>query len=147
MTNILYLSDDPDEAVQWLMDVDIIRMPIEIAQVLSTVTKAKTTIAFAEGDVWSEWAVGNKSNYEELWNYGMDLLDEHYHRFGSRSVNKYKHGIAGLLERLSTIPSHIPDGEMSDKPWTVEQSRLMYTQRGSFSTYTHRTVPQWKLAS
>ena len=145
MSHIYYLSDNPTEAVQWLMDVDIIRMPIEIAQVLSTVSKRIAGINQLPGDTWAEWAVLNKDNYEELWNYAMDLLDEHYHRFGSRSPQQYRHGISNLIDKLGVIPSWLPEGETTEKPLSSEQGRLQYTEPGSFSTYTHREKPEWKI--
>ena len=144
MTHITLLSDDPTEAVQWLMDVDVIRMPIEITQVLSNVSNTKINLENIPKEIWTDWARQNKANYEELWNYGMDILDEHFHRFGSRNHHQYRHGISRILDKLGAIPNHLPEGELTEKPLTPEQARLIYNEPGSFSTYTHREAPPWK---
>jgi hypothetical protein len=150
MSQIFILSDDPDEAVQWLMDGDVIRMPILITQVLGTATNRfkttpqKITIEYMKGDPWLEWVLSSEDNYEALWNYGMDLIDEHYHRFGSRGVVKYKHGIAALLNKLGTIPPIPPSETPYPMPLTPEQARAAYHYPGTFSTYTHREEPDWR---
>jgi len=145
MTHITLLSDDPKEAVEWLMDVDVIRMPIEIAQVLSTVSKRHLSVEHCSPEVWTDWVATNKANYEELWNYAMDILDEHFYRFGSRNNQQYRHGISGLIDKLAAVPSHLPEGDITERPLSTEQARLAYTAtKASFTTYTHRSKPEWK---
>jgi len=149
MTRICLLSTEPDEAVQWLADADVIRMPIEIAQVLLTAWhKVKPghfslVINYLDGDPWLEWVMASAGNYEELWNYGMDLVSEHYHRYGSRRTPPYVHGISRQLESLAALPP-LPSVGLTPLPITTEQARLSYNTAGIFNCYTHRVKPEWK---
>jgi len=148
MTQIAILSDDPDEAVQWLIDEDIIRMPIQVGQVLLTVWnrvepgRFSKTINYLDGDPWLEWTFASSHNYETMWNFGMDLVDEHYHRFGSRQHPPYKHGMWRIFERLQAIPFLSLDTP-TPMPITPEESRLAYHPQGIFSLYTYREKPEW----
>jgi hypothetical protein len=148
VTRIAVLSHDPDEAVQWLSDADVIRMPIEITQVLLTIwhkVKPGTfnkMIEYLEGDPWLEWAIRSSDNYTFLWNLGMDLIDEHAFRFGDRAPVPYKHGSFRTMERLGAIPP-IPEQGADPLPIQPDQARLGYHPQGFFKTYTHRDPPPW----
>ena len=151
MSRILILSDDPDEAVQWLTDEDVIRMPIEIAQVLLTVWSkfpdaAKkgviTTLVMYPEHVWIPWVEESQENYIALWNYGMDILDEHEYRFGKRAVNPYRHGMSKTLDRLQVIPP-LPEGPQTPYPILPHQAVLMQAELVKVH-YSHRDKPTWK---
>ena len=149
MSRIYRLSEDPDKAVQWLTDADMIRMPIEIGQILLTVWhRAKPgtfskVIEYPDSDPWLEFASASTDNYVELWNLGMDAMDEHDYRFGSRNINKYRHGMTALLNRLQSVPP-LPEIGLTEFPLTPEQTQLAYNTEGIFNSYTHREVPEWK---
>lgn len=139
-----------------LFDGDVIGLPITIGFVLRCVwNSAKpdtfpTTFELDIGDdPWFKWARESKANYTELWNMGMDILDEHTHRFGSRHAQPYKHGMTDTFERVSGVPD-LPDGEQSPFPVSIEQAREAYCSESkvkmsaqSWATYTHRNQPEW----
>ena len=149
---IFFLSNDPDEAVQWLSDADVIRMPIEITQVLMEVWqeikpgKFTKVLADLHSPAWVSWIKESQANYVELWNYGLDLTDEHFHRFGSRiKAHPYRHSMTSLLNRLETLPP-LPQIGLTDMPTSSpEATRLNYRPSGSFGTYTNRDTPPWMI--
>ena len=78
-------------------------------------------------------------NYEDLWNYGMDLLDEHYHRFGSRNTHTYRHGSEAAMERLQNLPPIAPT-EKHPCPLLGYEG---YKESGPFMAHSHREIPEW----
>jgi hypothetical protein len=149
MSRVCYLSEDPEQAVHWLVDADVIRMPIEISQVLLTAWnrikpgKFSKVIEYLNTDPWLEWVMQSQENYEELWNYATDIIEEHYHRFGSRHNPQHKHGVHGLVEKLGELPP-LPEVPRTEFPLSPELARLAYNAEGIFNGYTHRNVPEWK---
>ena len=151
MSRIYFLSEDPDEAVHWLNDGDVIRMPIEIAQVLLTVWSkfpetmrkgiTQSLVNYPE-HLWVPWAEESEANYVFLWNYGMDIIDEHEHRFGRHAVQPYRHGIARCMERLQAVPP-LPQGELAPFPLSIEQAVLTQVDLDKVH-YSHREKPTWK---
>lgn len=149
MRNIVYLDPDAAESVLQLYDQDIIGMPISIGQCLMHVWNTFTPGRFRTGDavmadpIWYPWAMASKNNYTELWNYGMDIMDEHWHRFGSRNAHPYRHGYSKLFDQLQYVPK-LPDVEMTPLPRTVEDMRAGYPEMtGFWVQFTHRPTPDW----
>jgi hypothetical protein len=151
MSRIYFLSDDPEEAVQWLTDSDVIRMPIEISQVLlavwSTFPEAERkgvvqTVVPALDNLWTPWAGETQDNYVHLWNYGMDVIDEHEYRFGRHAVQQYRHGMDRSMNRLQAIPP-IPEGALTPYPLSVTEAVLMQVDITKVQ-YSHREKPTWK---
>ena len=145
---IVLLSTDPEEAVQSLSDKDVIRIPIEIAQVLICVWNdikpgAFTHMIERSHDVpWINWVKESQDNYNELWGYGMDIVDEHYHRFGSRVNFPYKHSMSKLLDKLGVLPP-LPGIGLTPMPVSIDGCREGYLGKDPFDTYTHRDKPTW----
>ena len=162
--NILYLDYDGPTSAEMLYDKDVIAMPIAIGQALLRVWHVTSPGKFAPvlnlahaDDPWSAWALRNQANYIELWNYGSDLIDEHWHRFGSRSTigtNKfgelvtlngtgYRHGMDRSMQSLQSIPP-IPEADKRDELLiSIADARADYKKSGHMYTHTHREVPEW----
>lgn len=112
---------NPD--VEQLTDGEVISGPIHVMSTLSSVhnirrgsqAHAPMIVLRPGDDPWVDWANQNEANYVELWNYGMDLVDEHYKRFGSKQPYPYKHGCALPLDRLGDVPP-LPEGELTPRP-------------------------------
>lgn len=151
MRVIIYLQPDGAQSAADLNNEDVIQMPTAIAAVLQAVWDRlhPTTEPFLPDLVvdltWLNWAAASRANYEEFWNYGMDLLAEHHHRFGSKSVPDYRHGSTRRFEELSTVPPALGprDDEATPDPFPVspEQARNKYPRNRLH--YTRREVPAW----
>lgn len=147
LRDILYLDADVEEGVKMLYDIDVIRMPINIQQVLETVWG--TILKDQSGRMsprnpecpWLQWVRQSQENYQELWNYGMDIMEEHFFRFGSRNMHPYRHGSNLGFQRLGNIPKSLPEIEQTPMPLLFEDARELYkTEEGE---YTNRSRPSW----
>lgn len=147
-SRLVILSYDPDEMSIWLTDGDVIRLPIEIGQVLTTVwhnvkpNQFGKLIEFSNDHVWVNWAQQNQDNYVDLWNYALDICDEYEFRFSARMPGIFRHNMIDILERLGAIPP-LPDGDRTDYPIAPDQARSVYKGSGVFDKYTNRNKPEW----
>ncbi len=154
MRTVVILTEDTDLAPQLLCDLDVIELPISIHHLLLDAHKG-TAVSGENNRVWVEWVLKDGANYEYLWNYGMDVLDEFYHRFGSQFGKGYKHGVAAKLEANSSIIGETTD-VVGPLPVTVEASREVYKitaakvkppgstgLEGIWFTYHNRNPPEW----
>lgn len=142
--------------VDQMTDADVIGLPITIEFTLRSVWNRRVPNTFPHitgnsllNDPWFKWASENKSNYEELWNRGMDILEEHDLRFGSRAKPPYKHGSTAQMDRVGAIPP-LPEGGLTRLPMSVDEAKLatmsevQLTRPGLFvGTYTVRPKPDW----
>lgn len=143
---IVMLDDDPFVSIEMMYDVDVIGLPITIGQILLTAWYKVKPGTFADflklkagEDVWLDWVMESQANYVDLWNYAMDIVDEHFHRFGSHAAKPYRHGMKGLLDRLQSVPP-LPDVPLTPYPPT---NKAAYRQIGAFFEHTRREVPAW----
>lgn len=146
--DVVYLHEDAAESVKQLADIDAIRMPIMIQQILETVwgelLKDQHERMAPRSPIcpWLLWVKESQANYAELWNYGMDIIEEHFHRFGSRNMHPYRHGSAAGFERLGAVPTALPDKDKTSMPLSVEQARERYAERDDL-VWTNRERPEW----
>ncbi len=150
ISDILYLDADGPASAQMLIDIHVIRVPIQIQQVLETawymLDKKTAHLGMSprpDSCEWLRWALLNRANYEELWNYGNDVVDEHYFRFGSRNMHPYKHGSGNGITRLGVVPSKLPEGELTPFPISVEDAIQSYLDSKQEIKYTNRSKPTW----
>jgi hypothetical protein len=146
---LVYLSTNPEEAVQWLTDGDVIRLPIEIGQVLVTVwrnvqpRRFGQLIEYSRDHAWVAWAQENQANYIDLWNYALDICDEYEFRFGARLPQIHRHNMVGILTQMEVIPP-LPEADMvSLYPINTDDARANYKGEGVFDKYTNRNQPEW----
>lgn len=146
-SRIYFINDDPDVNVQEYRDDDVIGSPIDIGQILAAIWQRHSKkaqpmpIAGLDGDYWLAWAEKSKENYTALWNLGMDLLDEHFHRFGSRISPNYKHGMWRIINEMAAVPplpdlpGDEPDYDAMLKDYVADKSRP--------HKWTGRPIPSW----
>ena len=106
-----YTMDD----LRSMSDRDICVLPIHIVCILTAVGMRLTAHEpYPKSHPLVLWASESQSNYEMLWNYGMDLLDVHHEKFGE--PGRYKHGSANAMAKLGSIPARIPEGPETPLP-------------------------------
>lgn len=153
MTREIVILEDPTvgDAVKSLYDADVIGLPITIHVLLVTVWNNVRPGAFKlpwnipmEGDPWYDWVMKSSANYEDLWNYAMDIVDEHSFRFGSRFNPPYKHGSSRMLDTLAAVPP-LPAVGQTPYPFTFAEMREKYARqiKGHLLTFTNRETPEW----
>lgn len=145
MRRIVYTNPDGAVSALELYDNDVIGLPITITVYLQAVwhrVKPGTfqPISGLDADPWFVWLLESKENYQELWNYAMDIIDEHEHRFGSQATHPYRHGSTSMIERLGYIPE-LPEVPQTPRPSTPLEGYKTLT--GYWATYTNREKPTW----
>tara|TARA_R100000541_G_scaffold19513_1_gene29462 strand:+ start:5971 stop:6471 length:501 start_codon:yes stop_codon:yes gene_type:complete len=112
--NIFYVDKDPFKAAAMLPDKLVVKMPLESAQMLSTVHRVYN------GDAWCDmvgiyktahlnhpctiWARESVMNYKWLYNHFQALSEEYSKRYeGKRHASWVK-----LNEKLAEVPILIP---------------------------------------
>ena len=111
--NIFYVDKDPFKAAAMLPDKLVVKMPLESAQMLSTVHRVYN------GDAWCDmaglyktahlnhpctiWARESVMNYKWLYSHFHALSDEYTKRYGKVHASWSK-----LHKKLAEVPIHIP---------------------------------------
>jgi hypothetical protein len=136
--NTFYLHKDPVIAAEMHCDKHAVKMPVESAQMLSTVHRyldGKQTFRLsAKGKNMKHWQLADEnkenklykvahlnhpstiwtrqSSENYLWHYELfkALLGEYTYRYGK------VHKSAQLLDMLSILPKNIPEGEFTQPP-------------------------------
>ena len=111
--NIFYVDKDPFKVAAMLPDKLVVKMPLESAQMLSTVNRVYN------GDAWCDlaglyktahlnhpctiWARESVMNYKWLYSHFHALSDEYTKRYGKVHASWSK-----LHKKLAEVPIHIP---------------------------------------
>lgn len=113
--NIFYIDRNPIRAAQQHVDRHVCKMPIELAQMLST-AHHRLDGETAPGGIYKEaypnhpcsvWLRETRANYEWAYIHYVGLLNEYTIRYG-------KHHASGRLSlQLSEPPRGIPEGRLT----------------------------------
>ena len=117
--NIFALSSDPHEAARWAIDKHVIKMVLETAQILSTVSwrygvEAPYRPTHAQHPC-TLWAGETIANWHWLLEHGLALADEYARRYGrehkSRAVIEWAalHGGRPAEGDLTPFAQAMPD--------------------------------------
>lgn len=165
--NIFYISEDPRQAAEWMVDKHVVKMILESAQLLSTahrvldgkkVEKAyvlydqreqimyKATHINHPSAIWTRTSI---ENYNWLVDHFFALCDEYKFRYGK--VHKcYSMGFylqsppKNLCEYdMTEMPRCMPD-EYKDKESVINSYRNYYRiSKKELHTWTKRNPPEW----
>ena len=90
--NIFILSDDPTEAAQAVIDKHAVKMPLETAQVLCTISHDLGTEAPYKPTHRKHpcvlWAAESLENWTWTLKHGLALCDEYSRRYGKRHASE-----------------------------------------------------------
>lgn len=90
--NIFVLSDDPTEAAESVVDKHAVKMPLETAQVLCTVSTQLGTVApykpTHSKHPCTLWAGESLENWTWTLTHGLALCDEYERRYGKTHASK-----------------------------------------------------------
>lgn len=148
--NIFVLDTDPSSAARLHLDKHIVKMPLETAQMLSTVNGGTPYRITHKNHPCTIWAGKNKANYRWLVNLGLELCKEYTYRYGK------VHKCQAVIEQLQSPPKSVPDGEMSafaqampdeckaDDAVTAYRNYYL-KHKMHIANWTKRDVPEWML--
>lgn len=148
--NIFILSTNPTEAAQMQCDKHVIKMCLETAQILSTVTGGPYKPTHANHPC-TLWAKANQTNFNWLVRHGLALCEEYTHRYGKR------HKCQDVIESIANSTSEeffpvgvspfaqcMPDNCKHNDPVTAY--RQYYHTKSGFACWTRREAPYWWMA-
>ena len=145
--NIFLLDYNPVLAAQFQCDKHVVKLTLETAQILSTVSGGPYKPTHV-GHPCVKWAAANGINYRWLQRHGMALCREYTHRYGRQ------HKCQGVIAQLAQPPAHLPlvgcthyvqcmPDEFRD-PDPVQAYRKYYRgAKADFAHWTNRNEPYW----
>lgn len=151
--NIFVLDRDPYQSAVMLCDKHIVKMALETAQILCTITNElggtspyKST---HKHHPCVKWAMECKENYWWLYLHGLEICNEYEYRYGK--THKCRAVILdcfGTIQRLHRNGSMTPFAQaMPDKYKTtnaVRSYRLYYAnEKAHILKYTKRLTPKF----
>ena len=147
--NIFVLDNDPIKAAQMHIDKHIVKMPLETAQILSTICGYPYRPTHRNHPC-TVWARQTKGNYNWLVQLGFALCKEYSLRYTRR------HKCKDVIEQLKYAPDFIPDGERTPfalaMPDECKQDdavlayRTYYrTHKKHIASWINRETPEWML--
>lgn len=145
--NIFALDRDPAKAAQYLCDKHIVKMCLETAQILSTISGGlyKPTHANHPCTLWAKETLGN---YRWLLQHGKAIGLEYSYRYGKEhksteiilSCEDFK---PNDIESMTSFVLAMPDEFKKSDP--IESYRDYYMSKQLFCNWTNRDIPEWFL--
>lgn len=145
--NIFFLHWDPEEAARMLCDKHVVKMVLETAQILSTISGGPYKPTH-ENHPCVLWAKEAEDNYIWLCKHGLAIAEEFERRYGK--VHKSKEVIQEALiyyRRLSlpkgwTTPTLCMPDEFKQED-VVNAYRAYYRSKKSICSWKFKNKPDW----
>lgn len=145
--NIFVLDKNPYEAARLHLDKHVVKMPLETAQILSTICGHPYRPTH-KNHPCTVWARQSKGNYHWLVELGFALCKEYSLRYSKR------HKCKDVIELLKHAPDFIPDGERTPfaqaMPDDCKQEDAVLAYRAYYrkhkkhiASWKNRDVPEW----
>jgi hypothetical protein len=143
--NIFVLDENPELAAYYLCDEHIVKMCLETAQILSTVSGGPYKSTHANHPC-TIWARSGSDNYRWLVSHGLAIGCEYTARFGK------EHKSAEVIRAICEPPPTVPPGStpfalaMPDQfrvPGDAVASYRRYYKSKSFATWKRSPRPFW----
>lgn len=145
--NIFALDYDPTVAAKYHCDKHVVKMVLETAQMLSTITGHGYKPSF-QNHPCTVWARQSTANFLWLHDLGVALGKEYTHRYGKRHKSSF------IIAEQWPPPTSVPQGELTpfalampdycklEDP--VESYREYYKrEKYGILCYTRRPMPEW----
>lgn len=164
--NIFFVDMCPMRAAQSLHDKHVVKMVLELAQMLSAahhlnksrVTSQRVYKLTHRHHPMTKWVSAHEAHYKWAFHHFLALLDEYTYRYGKR------HKCSDLVGALSIVPSFLGTSKPCNPPLCMPDeykdanthhvisyrayyvsSKLTYTSQGTTRqhTWTKRPKPSW----
>lgn len=163
MVNFFYLDKNPSKCAKYYCDKHVLKIPIEIAQILSKIhhvlkTKIDYEKIYANSKVVKEslgpyvWSLMSLDNYIWTCDLGLELINEYKFRFGKTShktelILFYLKENLPPIKNLGTTPfimTNKYDMFQYISSNTITNARYNYAEmKCSNDKWTKRTKPKW----
>ena len=138
--NIFVLDTNPAIAAQLHLDKHVVKMPLETAQILSTICGGPYRPTHRNHPC-TVWARQSKDNYHWLVQLGFELCKEYSRRYSKR------HKCKDVIEQLKFAPDFIPDGERTPFVQAMPDECKRDNAVEAYKTYYRlhkRSIASWK---
>jgi hypothetical protein len=155
--NIFVLDKIPHMAARYHCDKHVVKMILETAQILSTVIHKSYPDGFLtiyrpthKNHPCTLWAGESYANMSWLYNLGMALCHEFYHRYGGEHKSKFIIWKAGRImgycdynkQGMTPFAQAMPDKYKQKDAVQAYRNYYKY-EKTKLLTYTKREVPEW----
>lgn len=145
--NIFVLDINPINAARFHLDKHIVKMPLETAQILSTINGGPYKPTH-KNHPCTKWAMESRANYSWLVKFGFALCDEYTFRYGKT------HACEFVIWQCRFAPDSLPDIEMTPfalampddckQHDAVTSYRSYYkNHKSSIAKWTNRPIPEF----
>jgi len=150
--NIFILDDDMQKCTHAMIDRHIVKMPLEYAQILSTVCRAHGWPTTYEpthiNHPCVKWAQQSLDNYRYLWDLAMATGLEYTRRFGREhlSTDILFHELPYIIDLplgdLTPFAQCMPEEYRQEDP--IEAYRAYYMgEKSQMASWKHGSPPAW----
>jgi len=154
--NIFVLDTEPVLAAMWHCDKHVVKMPLETAQMLSTVNHRFGAPArykpCHQKHPCTLWAGTTTGNYRWLWMLGIALCEEYTYRYGKT------HASEAVIQELVHFPPGLPEGDMTPfaqampdqykhKDPVIAYQQYYIHEKARICKWQKRTVPHFMQTS
>ncbi len=156
--NIFALSHDPITAAMYAVDAHVVKMPLESAQLLSTIWRREPDCppeAYAathKNHPCTHWAALTTGNYVWLYEHAVALVREKLYRYPDRPVHASLRVLRALREPPPSVPSGpllpfvrcMPEAYREPDDTPVHAYRLYYAYgKRHLHSWRRRGAPWW----
>ena len=135
--NIFILSQDPHKAAQYMCDKHVVKLLLESAQMLSTVSGGPYKPTHANHPC-TLWAGAARDNYHWLVEHALELCREYTYRYGRT------HKCEPITLQLASPPPHIPRGGTPFVQCMPDEFRHPTDPVAAYRAYYHsKTFAAW----
>ena len=140
--NIFALDLDPIMAARLHLDKHVVKMPLESAQMLSTLNAPNAPYKPTHRNhPCTLWAGATSGNYDWLVRLGLSLCDEYTHRYGK------EHKCRAVIEMLRLPPPSVQEGPLTSfaqaMPDECKQDDGVLAYKGYYRTHKAH-IGTWK---
>ena len=140
--NIFALDLDPIMAARLHLDKHVVKMPLESAQMLSTLNAPNApSKPTHRNHPCTLWAGATSGNYDWLVRLGLALCDEYTHRYGK------EHKCRAVIEMLRLPPPSVQEGPLTSfaqaMPDDCKQDDAVQAYKGYYRTHKAH-IGTWK---
>lgn len=152
--NIFWLDSDATKAAQMHVDKHVVRMPLELAQLMCTALNeygATNELLYKSTHLnhpCAKWVRESRANFFECLQLFQELLKEYKYRYGRT------HKCAELLPVFKALGTLVPDAPSTDKPLAmpddvkcachVRSYRDYYSHyKRELGSWRGRSIPEW----
>jgi hypothetical protein len=145
--NIFVVDRNPKKAAQMLCDKHVVKMPLECAQMLSTIAGGPYKPSHVNHPC-TKWAREKQGNFNWLLKHGFALCKEYTHRYGK------VHSCEAVLEQIAKMKISLPKGRTEFYPCVPDECltndvvtsyHQYYFTKARFATWKKRNPPDWWL--